>query len=122
MLHRRGQTISTYNQDCGPLGDIEMRVFSAIKLAKYRGMSTTTDDVLVTSGSGQRLELINKILCEPGDTVMMKESTYQGAMNRLRARGFNILGAKFDDGGLDIDAFETQLDDLAAKGIIPQFN
>ena len=121
VLRRRGQTIATYNQDCGPLGDIEMREFLASKLAKYRGMSTTTDDVLVTSGSGQGLELINEILCEPGDTVMMEEFTYQGAMNRLRARGINILGAKLDDGGLDIDALETQLDDLAAKGIIPKF-
>lgn len=121
VLRRRGQTIATYNQDCGPLGDIEMREFLANKLAKYRGMSTTPDDVLVTSGSGQGLELINDIFCEAGDTVIMEEFTYQGAMNRLRARGVNILGAKLDDGGLDIGALEAQLDELSAKGIVPKF-
>ena len=84
-------------------------------------MSATPDDVLVTSGPGQGLELINEILCEPGDTVIMEEFTFQGAMNRLRARNVNILGAKLNDGGLDIDALQTQFDDLAAKGIVPKF-
>ena len=38
VLRRRGQTIATYNQDCGPLSDIELREFLDEKLAKYRGM------------------------------------------------------------------------------------
>jgi DNA-binding transcriptional MocR family regulator len=75
-----------HNQDCGPLGDIEMREFLAGSWPSYRGMSTTPDDILVTLGSGQGLELINEILCEPGDLVIMEKFTYQGAMNRLRAR------------------------------------
>lgn len=76
VLRRRGQTIATYNQDCGPLSDIEMREFLAEILAKYRGMSATTEDILVTSGSGQALDLINDILLESGDTVIMEEFTY----------------------------------------------
>lgn len=76
VLRRRGQTIATYNQDCGPLSDIEMREFLAEKLAKYRGMSATTEDILVTSGSGQALDLMNDILLESGDTVIMEEFTY----------------------------------------------
>ena len=66
----------TYNQDCGPLSDIEMREFLAEILAKYRGMSATTEDILVTSGSGQALDLMNDILLESGDTVIMEEFTY----------------------------------------------
>ena len=79
-----------------------MREFLAERLAKYRGMSATTEVILVTSGSGQALDLINDILLESGDTVIMEEFTYQGAMNRLRARGVNVLGAKLDDGGIDL--------------------
>ena len=121
VLRRRGQTIATYNQDCGPLGDIEMREFLAGKLSKFRGMSVTTEDILVTSGSGQALDLINDILLESGDAVIMEEFTYQGAMNRLRARGVNVLGAKLDEGGIDVAALEIQLDALAAQGVIPKF-
>ncbi|MEC7648845.1 MAG: hypothetical protein VX900_10940 [Pseudomonadota bacterium] len=76
VLRRRGQTIATYNQDCGPLSDIEMREFLAEILAKYRGMSATTEDILVTSGSGQALDLINDILLESGETVIMEAYTY----------------------------------------------
>ena len=121
VLRRRGQTIATYNQDCGPLGDIEMREFLAGKLSKFRGMSVTTEDILVTSGSGQALDLINDILLESGDAVIMEEFTYQGAMNRLRARGVNVLGAKLDEGGIDVAALEIQLKTLADKGVIPKF-
>ena len=53
-----------------------MRQFLAGKLAKFRGMSAGENEILVTSGSGQALELINQILCEPGDTVIMEEFTY----------------------------------------------
>ena len=52
------------------------------------------------------------MMCGPGDTVIMEEYTYQGAMNRLRARDINIVGAKLDDGGLDIHALVTQLDEM----------
>ena len=121
VLRRRGETLATYNQDSGPLGDIEMRQFLSEKLAKYRGMTAEIDEILVTSGSGQALELINQVMCEPGDTVIMEEYTYQGGMNRLRARGVAIVGAKLDDGGLDIDALSEQLDHLTARGIVPKF-
>ena len=41
-------------------------------------------------------------------------------MNRLRARGVNVLGAKLDDGGIDVAALEAQLDALSAKGVVPK--
>ena len=42
-------------------------------------------------------------------------------MNRLRARGVNVLGAKLDDNGIDVLALEAQLDALSAKGVVPKF-
>lgn len=121
VLRRRGQTLATYGQDSGPLGDREMRGFLADKLNRYRGMSITPDDVLVTSGSGQALDLINQVLVAPGDTVIMEAFTYQGALNRLRARGAKVVGAPLDDGGLDIDRLAALLKDLGARGVVPKF-
>lgn len=121
VLRRRGHTLATYGQDSGPLGDHEMRGFLADKLNKYRGMSVTPDDVLVTSGSGQALELINQVLIEPGDTVVAEEFTYQGALNRLRARGAKVVGAPLDEGGLDIEQLDNLLEDLGTKGVVPKF-
>lgn len=121
VLRRRGATLATYGQDSGPLGDKEMRKFLSDKVNSYRGMSVTPDDILVTSGSGQALELINQVLVAPGDTVVMEEFTYQGALNRLRARGAKVVGAPLDEGGLDIDRLASLLKELAAKGIVPKF-
>ena len=70
-------------------------------------MSATTEDILVTSGSGQALDLMNDILLESGDTVIMEEFTYYGAMNRLSARGADVLGTKLDDVGIDVSASEA---------------
>ena len=53
-----------------------MREFLAGRLAKYRGMSATTEYILVTSGSGQVLDLTNNILLESDDKVIMEEFTY----------------------------------------------
>ncbi|MEC7648846.1 MAG: PLP-dependent aminotransferase family protein [Pseudomonadota bacterium] len=42
-------------------------------------------------------------------------------MNRLSARGANVLGAKLDDGGMDVSASEAQLDALSAEGVVLKF-
>ena len=60
------------------------------------------------------------MVCGPGDTVTIKEYTYQGAMNRLRTRDINIDGAKLDDGALDIGALAGQSDEMLARGVIPK--
>ena len=61
------RNISMYNFDSGPQGILPLRQFLVDKLAKYRGIDITTDEVLITSGSGQGIELINEILLEEGD-------------------------------------------------------
>jgi 2-aminoadipate transaminase len=121
VLRRRGQTLATYGQDSGPLGDRELRAFLADRLVRYRGLSVTSDDVLVTSGSGQALELINDVLLKPGDIVVAEEFTYQGALNRLRGRGIQVVGAPLDEGGLNIAGLAAVLKALDDRGIEPKF-
>ena len=42
-------------------------------------------------------------------------------MNRLSARGADVLGTKLDDVGIDVSASEAQLDALSAEGVVPKF-
>ena len=72
--------------------------------------------MLITAGSGQGLDLVNRVLLEPGDTVILEEFTYGGALTKLQRRGVKIVGAPLDDDGLRIDALGRILDDLEAKG------
>ncbi len=121
VLRRRGKTLATYGQDSGPLGDRELRAFIADRLARYRGVSVTSDDVLITSGSSQALELINDVLLKPGDVVIAEEFTYQGALNRLRARNVVVVGAPLDEGGLNIAGLASVLKELGDRGVAPKF-
>ena len=121
VLRRRGHTLATYNQDSGPLGDREMREFLADKLSRYRGISVTPEEILVTSGSLQALLLINQVFVGHDDTVVMEEFTFQGELNRLRMRGANVVGAPLDAGGLDLDRFEVLLRELVEEGKKPKF-
>ena len=75
------RNISMYNFDGGPQGITPLRQFLVDKLGEHRGIDTTVDEVLITSGSGLAIELINEILLEEGDTVIVE------AFSLLRCAG-----------------------------------
>ena len=81
----------------------------------------TRDDILITSGSGQGLDLVNRVLLEPGDTVLAEEVSYGTALTRLRALGVKLVGAPLDGEGLRIEALEAILTRLRARGVRPKY-
>jgi 2-aminoadipate transaminase len=121
VLNREGANLAVYNLGSGPLGYPPLRDFLAGKLQGRRGISTDPNNILITSGSGQGLELVNKLLLERGDTVILEGFTYAGALKKLKPFGVNVVSAPVDGDGLDIDALETILSDLAAKGTKPKY-
>ncbi|MFI2611755.1 PLP-dependent aminotransferase family protein [Kitasatospora sp. NPDC018619] len=60
---------------------------------QYRaaGLPTAPEQILVTAGSQQALWLVTQGLVEPGDTVVVEDPTYRGALEALRARGARLL-------------------------------
>src|SRR5207237_7738229 len=69
VLQREGQGLALYNFH-GPQGFRPLRAFVVDKVARGPAIACTVDDVLITSGSGQGIELVNRLLVEPGDTVL----------------------------------------------------
>ncbi|MGW1432124.1 aminotransferase-like domain-containing protein [Streptomyces sp. NPDC002431] len=55
------------------------------------GLPTSADQILVTAGSQQAVWLITQGLVEPGDTVVVEDPTYRGALEALRARGARLV-------------------------------
>ena len=84
-------------------------------------MTVDPEDILVTSGSLQALDLVNGAFLAPGDTVIVEEATYGGALSRLHRLGVTPVGAAQDRDGLLVDALAAQLDALAADGVRPKF-
>jgi 2-aminoadipate transaminase len=121
VLRREGRDLALYSLAQGPQGYIGLRKFVADKLGKWRGIKGSPDDVLITSGSGQAIDLINQILLEPGDTVILEEFTYGGYLTKLKRLGVNIVGAPLDDDGIKMDALGGILADLKKKGVTPKY-
>jgi 2-aminoadipate transaminase len=121
VLRREGRTLSTYGLNSGPQGYRPLREFLTAKLKAEAGIACTADDILITSGSLQAIELVNGTLLERGDTVVIEEDCYQGSINRLSRLGVTPVGIPLDRDGMRVDALANALDDLKCKGIRPKY-
>jgi 2-aminoadipate transaminase len=121
VLRREGRTLSTYGLDSGPQGYRPLREFLVTKLKADAAIACTADDILVTSGSLQALDLINSTLLTRGDTVLIEEDCYQGSINRLTRLGVTTIGIPLDRDGMRMDALSNALDDLKRKGTRPKY-
>ncbi len=121
VLRRDGADLALYSMGQGPQGYLGLRRFVAEKVARWRGIGAAPEDVLITQGSGQAIDLINQVLLEPGDTVILEEFTYGGYLTKLRRIGVNIVGAPLDEDGIRIDALAAILADLKRRGTTPKY-
>ncbi len=121
VLRREGRTLATYGLNSGPQGYRALRDFLAVKLRRDAGIQCSADDILITSGSLQALDLVNHTLLARGDTVIIEEDCYQGSINRLLKLGVTPMGLPLDREGLRIDALENALADLKRKGVRPKY-
>ncbi len=90
-------------------------------MARY-GIVVTIDNVLITTGSQQALDLIGKVLINPGDKVLTEEPTYLGAI-----QAFTMYGADYVTVPIDADGMQTQkLEEALRSGpkfmyVLPNF-
>jgi 2-aminoadipate transaminase len=121
VLRREGSKLAIYNLGLGPQGYPGLRQFVADKAGRHRGIEAPIEDILITTGSGQGLDMVSRLLVNPGDTVLTEEYCYQGAMNRFRKLGAKLIGMKLDADGIVVDALANQLTELRSQGITPKF-
>jgi 2-aminoadipate transaminase len=121
VLKREGRSLSTYGLNSGPQGYLALREFLVTKLKADAGIACKTDDILLTSGSLQAIDLVNGALLARGDTVIIEEDCYQGSINRLVRLGVTPIGIPLDRDGMRVDALTSALDDLKRKGVRPKF-
>jgi len=73
------------------------------------GLNVEADNVLITSGSQQALDLIGKIFIDPGDRVLVERPTYLGALQAWSSYQARYLSVSLDDEGARVDQFEDAL-------------
>jgi 2-aminoadipate transaminase len=121
VLRRDGSKLAMYNLAQGPQGYVGLRQMVADKLNRHRGMKITRDEVLVLTGSGQGIDIISRLFVDPGDTIILEEFCYAGAINRFKRVGANIVGVPLDEDGIRLDVLASTLEDLKKKGITPKY-
>lgn len=67
------------------------------------------DNVLVTTGSEQALDLVGKAFVDPGDTVLVEQPTYLCALDVFRSYGANFASVEMDEDGMKMDTLEEAL-------------
>jgi len=121
VLTREGRTLATYGLSSGPLGYARLREFLAQKLKRTADITCAADEILITSGSLQALDLVNGIFLAPGDTVIIEQATYQGALTRLARLGVHAVGIPLDGEGMRMDALADTLDELRDRAVRPKY-
>ena len=121
VLAREGRTLATYGLASGPQGYRPLREFLVGKLKRDAGIACTADNILITSGSLQGLDLVNGIFLNRGDTVIIEQESYQGSLNRLSRLGVEAVGIPLDRDGMRTDALASALDRLKERGVRPKY-
>jgi 2-aminoadipate transaminase len=80
------------------------------------GVRVRADDVIITAGAQQALDLLAKVFIDPGDTVIAEGPTYLGALQAFSAYQPNIVCVPMDDGGMRMDLLEAELARIGPGG------
>jgi len=104
-------------------GYIKLREYLAEKVQKY-GVPAVPENILVTNGSQQALDLIGRTFLDPDDTVLTGCPTYLGAIQAWQACGARFVTVPLDDDGMQVDLLEGTLKKDPAKLIyvLPNFH
>ena len=85
------------------------------------GMQVDPDQILPTSGGQQAIDLICKILIDPGDVIVAEAPTYPGAVPTFCSYEADVIQVAMDDHGMRIEALRDALDRLEREGRRPKF-
>ncbi len=112
-LEREGRDLAYYPVTAGypPL-----RELVADKLRRDRAMDVSVDDIILTSGSGEAINMLIQSFTEPGDVLLTEEYVYLGTMRQMRLWGAEVVSVKCDDQGIIPDALAATLQAQAAAG------
>ncbi|MCB1282200.1 MAG: PLP-dependent aminotransferase family protein [Salinibacterium sp.] len=116
-LRERGAEALQYGSGQGS-ADLRAHILDVMAL---EGIRAQVDDVVVTTGSQHALELLAKLLLDPGDIVLAEGPTYVTALVVFQSFQAEVRHVPMDEHGLIPAALREQLESLAAAGRLPKF-
>ena len=107
-------------QYCEERGDAVLRGAIADMYARLP-KTITPDNVIITQGTTDALEILPQLLISPHDVVLMEAPTYLWAIRSFRFRHAGMVGIPSDEGGIRTDLLRDRLAGLYANGVSPKF-
>lgn len=99
-------------------GHAPLREWIAARYKQRYGLDIPIEQILITSGSQQGLDLIGKVLLNPGDGVVNERPGYQGAIHALSMYQPRFAGVTLNEDGLDVAQLQATLKTQAPKFVI----
>ncbi len=121
VLEEQGQQALQYSTTEGYL---PLREKLAARMASRCGIRATAEQVLITTGSQQALDLSGKLFLDEGDTVLCESPTYIGAISALKVFRPHWVEVPTDEEGIDVEALERRLencDRIKLVYVVPNF-
>jgi 2-aminoadipate transaminase len=97
-------------------GDPRLRALVADRVSAGLGRHVGTGDVVVATGTQQAIDLVGRVLLDPGDVAVVESPTYVGALRSIAPTEARIVGVRCDTDGMDTD----RLAELLAGGLRPK--
>ncbi|MCB7135775.1 aminotransferase-like domain-containing protein [Cellulosimicrobium marinum] len=112
LVATRGASVLQYGSG---QGDESLRE-QILDVVRLEGIDCHPDDVVVTTGSQQALDLVTRIFVDPGDVVVTEAPSYVGALGVFRSYQADVVHVPLDEHGLVPEALDEALTRLAAEG------
>jgi len=120
ILLSEGNMLLQHNS---PQGLLSLRE-SLVSIMNARGIHSQVENVIVLNGSQQGLDLVSRILLEPGDSIILEEPSFLGAIDTFRTYGVRLVGIPTDSEGMVTDFLEKAIKRTKPKFIytIPTYH
>ena len=105
----------------GPTEGFDATKSRIVEVMAAEGMRADPDDMVVTTGGQQVIDLITKTLIDPGDVVICEAPTYPGAVPTFSSYEADVIQIEMDSDGMRVDLLEETLERLDRDGRRPKF-
>ncbi|MDX6616059.1 MAG: 2-aminoadipate transaminase [Solirubrobacterales bacterium] len=121
QMTRIAQESSAEALQYGPTEGFEETKACIVDVMAAEGMRADPEDLIVTTGGQQAIDLVCKTLIDPGDVVICEAPTYPGAVPTLCSYEADVIQVETDDDGMKVDELPELLARLAREGRRPKF-
>ncbi len=112
----------------GPTRGYKPLLEAIIGLQRSRGINAAMEELLITTGSQQGLDLVARVLIDPGDVILVELPTYVGAISAFRNVQASMVGVRQEEDGIDLAALDATWERLRGEGrrikflyVVPNF-